>query len=286
MNPSSASDAARLFFVSGMPRAGSTLLVNLLAQNPQHHVTPTSGLIHLVLAVMERWTQVAEFQAQGLEQVKPQVEASLQGLLLGFHRQALSQGKCVFDKSRGWLDYVEPLEQVLQRRLKILVPIRDVRSVVASFEKMYRRRGIAWRYPQGQKYALSTSAEQRARTVLDPDQVVGRSIVRLRDALSRVGDRLLLVPYGRFTEFPQAAMQALHQTLELPPYEYDPLHVAQQTHEDDNFVGQDLHRIRERIEPQAAEPWTGLLSPDLAAEIAEEYADINALAAGPVASGG
>jgi len=37
-----------IYFINGMPRSGSTLLCNILAQNPEFHVTPTSGLSELV----------------------------------------------------------------------------------------------------------------------------------------------------------------------------------------------------------------------------------------------
>jgi sulfotransferase len=32
----------KIHFINGMPRSGSTLLCNILAQNPKFHVTPTS----------------------------------------------------------------------------------------------------------------------------------------------------------------------------------------------------------------------------------------------------
>ena len=57
----------QLYFVSGLPRTGSTLMMNVLALNPAHFVTPTSGLIHLMRSVMRTWPECQEFQAQGLE---------------------------------------------------------------------------------------------------------------------------------------------------------------------------------------------------------------------------
>ena len=33
-------------FISGLPRSGSTLLANLLAQNPRFHSTATSGILN------------------------------------------------------------------------------------------------------------------------------------------------------------------------------------------------------------------------------------------------
>ena len=40
----------KLFFQSSLPRAGSTLLQNIMGQNPDFYVTPTSGVLELVYA--------------------------------------------------------------------------------------------------------------------------------------------------------------------------------------------------------------------------------------------
>ncbi len=39
----------KVHFLGGLPRAGSTLLMNLLGQNPKFTVTPTSGLLELII---------------------------------------------------------------------------------------------------------------------------------------------------------------------------------------------------------------------------------------------
>ena len=38
-----------VFYQSSLPRAGSTLLQNIIGQNPKFHVTPTSGMIDMML---------------------------------------------------------------------------------------------------------------------------------------------------------------------------------------------------------------------------------------------
>jgi len=274
-----------LHFISGLPRTGSTLLVNLLGQNPAHHVSGTSGLVHLFLAVTQRWTQCREFQAQGLGAVKGQVSGALRGMLHGYYDQPLSAGRVVFDKSRGWLDFIEPLEQALGEPVKVIVPVRDVRSIVASFEKIYRRRGIGHRYTEPIHDALVRTVEGRAEHALRTDQVTGRGIARLRDALQRCPDRMLIVPYERLTEAPVAAMDRIHAFLGLSPFEYKPGHVEQVTAEDDEVIGQDLHTIRPVVEPSPDAPWDGILPEALCAQIDTQYADLNRLAAGPICSG-
>ena len=37
----------KIFFQSSLPRAGSTLLQNIIGQNPEFYVTPTSGVLEL-----------------------------------------------------------------------------------------------------------------------------------------------------------------------------------------------------------------------------------------------
>ena len=271
----------QLHFVSGLPRSGTTLLMNLLGQCPNHHVTPTSGLVHLVRHIVDHWTEIKEFRSQGLDQAKPFVLGGLKGLMHGFFDRELTSGKAVFDKSRGWIQYIEPLEEVLGRRVRVITMVRDVRSIVASFEKIYRRRGIEYRPPDTPANDPD-SVVGRARHTLETDQVTGRSLLRLRDALQRCPDRLVIIPYRRFTESPREAMKTIHQVLDLPPFDYDPDHVKQITYEDDNVNGMDLHRIRPQIEPTEEAPWESVLPDDFAAELAVQYDDINSLAAGPI----
>jgi len=281
-NKHSGATAGRLIFAGGMPRAGSTLLMNLLGQNPAHVVTPTSGLVHLFTAVMQKWPRCTDFRTQGLANVKPQIESALNGLLRGFHQQSLDAGKVVFDKSRGWLDFAVPLEQITGKPVRMIAVIRDVRGVVASFEKLYRSRGIEWHYPKGEKFTLSETASGRAKRTLSQDRVTGRSITRLRNALQTCPSRVILVPYRQLTSQPVQTMQTLHKLLDLPAFEYDPDHVEQITHEDDNYVGMMLHRIRSKIEPAPEAPWENVLPGKLAAHLERRYRDINRLAAGGV----
>jgi sulfotransferase len=270
----------RLNFVSGLPRSGSTLLMNLLVQNPGHHVTPTSGLVELFLSISNSWTNFVEFRAEGLDVVKPRILSALKGLMQGYFEDELTGGKVVFDKSRAWLQFLEPLEEALGHPVKVIVPVRDVRAIIASFEKLYRNRSIDYPMPQGEAFYRAQSIEGRADVLLAPSGVVGMAINRLRDALRRgVGDRLVIVPYSQLTDYTDATLSLLHQSLELEPFAYDPQHVSQVTQENDVWHGMDLHRIRSRVSRPAQPPWEDVLPTKLCDGLARDYADINQLAA-------
>ena len=60
----------KIFFQSSMPRSGSTLLQNILGQNPDFYVTPTSGVLELVYGARANYTSSPEFKAQDGELMK------------------------------------------------------------------------------------------------------------------------------------------------------------------------------------------------------------------------
>ena len=66
----------RIYFLAGLPRSGSTLLANILAQNPQIYVTPTSGIVDMLVQVRNSWDRNDAFQATDRklsEQIKERV---------------------------------------------------------------------------------------------------------------------------------------------------------------------------------------------------------------------
>ena len=60
----------KIFFQSSLPRAGSTLLQNILGQNPDFYVTPTSGVLELLFAARNNYTNDNAFQAQDVGLMK------------------------------------------------------------------------------------------------------------------------------------------------------------------------------------------------------------------------
>ena len=60
----------KIFFQSSLPRAGSTILQNILAQNPEIYATPTSGVLELVYAARANYTNSPEFKAQDKDVMK------------------------------------------------------------------------------------------------------------------------------------------------------------------------------------------------------------------------
>ena len=59
-----------IFYQSSLPRAGSTLLQNIIGQNPEFHVTPTSGMIDMMLGARIGYNGNHEAKAGDMKQWK------------------------------------------------------------------------------------------------------------------------------------------------------------------------------------------------------------------------
>ena len=233
-----------IVFVAGLPRSGSTLLMNLLRPEPGHYVTPTNAVLDLVASTRDLWSEVPAFKAQGLDAIKPRIISCLRGLVEGFYREQFAAGKVVFDKWRGWLAYIEVVELMLNRPINVLVTVRDVRAIVASFEKLHQANPMTTLLRVRRTIGAQT-IEGRATLQLSESGPVGIAVNRLRDALRRKHhSKVMMIPYHQLCLHTQLVMDSVHTQIGLPPFKYDPEHVEQITYEDDTYHGLPLHNIR------------------------------------------
>jgi len=60
----------KIFYNASMPRAGSTLIQNILMQNPDIYSTPTSGVIEFLLNARAVYSSGDAFKAQDPDTMK------------------------------------------------------------------------------------------------------------------------------------------------------------------------------------------------------------------------
>jgi sulfotransferase len=243
-----------IYFLAGLPRSGSTLLANILAQNPRMYVTPTSGIVDMLVQVRNGWDRNDAFQAmaRGLsEQVKEEV---LRAMLQAYFAHA-RQPVCI-DKNRYWSEFLEMAAVLVggREQVKVLVTVRDLRDVLASFERLYRVTSALGQLPQEAATALKfKTALGRVEAFSDDAQPVGRAYNAIRDAVTRGWkDRMHFVDYDDLTRSPQQTLTGIYGFLGEACFKHNVEHVEQVTFEDDFVYGlKDLHVIRARVEPQA-----------------------------------
>ena len=117
----------KIFFQSSLPRAGSTLLQNIMGQNPEFYVTPTSGVLELLFGARINYTNGQEFKAQEEELMKKGWLNFCKAGLSGFY-DGVTDKPYVIDKSRGWGIH-KPFLDTFMDNVKIVCMIRDPRAI-------------------------------------------------------------------------------------------------------------------------------------------------------------
>jgi sulfotransferase len=236
-----------LHFTCGLPRSGSTLLQNILAQNPKFHATETSGFVDVLFGVRNSWPNLIEHRAhprpQGLHNV-------LKAIYEAYYADI--DKSVIFVKTRGVLPYVEMLEKVLDQKLKILVPVRPVPDIIASFEKLYRETSKVRQPPgEAENYFQFQTIQGRCDYWMRKDQVVGLALSRLEDAVTRgLSDRLHFVDFNQLTTNPKLTLSNIYNFLEEDLFEHNFDYVEQVTQENDDVHGfVNLHKIQNKVKP-------------------------------------
>jgi sulfotransferase len=235
----------KIFYQSSMPRAGSTLLQNILAQNPDFYVTPTSGLLELVFGARLNYTNSSEFKAQD--------DALMKKAFLAFSRagmeayfKALTDKPYVVDKSRGWGVHFDLLSLIFNEEPKIICMVRDLRQILASLEKKFRQNPDRHRPIENHNNLSGTVMHLQTPPV-------GLALDRLAEIHQRGwAKKILFVRYEDLAAHPKQTVQKVYAYLGVPEFQHNFNDVAQVTQEDDQAYGiPGLHEIRPKVEPLA-----------------------------------
>ncbi len=249
-----------IFFLSGLPRSGSTILANCFFQNSAIHATATSGILGLIVEVRNYWQKVDTFRAMGEEETEKRKIGVMRGMLEGYFADV--ERPIIAEKSRAWPAHLELAELLLGSKPKVVCCVRDLRDVLCSFEKLWRitkdTRQIA--QEMGNPVEFQTM-EGRMDVLSRPNQIVGSCYDIIRDACVRGWRKqMYFVEYEELTRKPQKTLDGIYDFLELPSFQHDFNNVEQVTYENDmEYVWKNLHRIRSKVEPQEA-VWPAMMT--------------------------
>lgn len=223
-----------MFFLSGLPRSGSTVLAALLNQRPDISVTPTSGLIDIFGAVVSAWDKNPSVVGQG--QTKEHLYSILRKLA-----PKSDSGKITVDKSRGWVDPAiqGTMEKVLGGPPKIVATVRDVKACAASFVKLFNPSDIG--------EFLNSGSIQHLKDCY----------ATLRDGYAAYPENILFVDYAELTSDPESVILKIEEFWGLRHFQHmftgiDGSSVAEDDEAAWGIAG--LHTIRPDLTVNASNP--------------------------------
>jgi sulfotransferase len=237
----------KIFFQSSLPRSGSTLLQNIIGQNPNFYVTPTSGVLELAYAVRANFTNSQEFKAQDSETMEKGYKKYLSNGFTGFY-DAITDKPYVIDKSRGWGIHYDFLNYFYPNP-KIIVMVRDLRDIFCSMEKNFRKNQHKSSPIVNHSEMTGTTTPKRI-DVWANSQPVGMAIERLSEIFRQGLDKhMLFVKFEDLCLYPETEITRIYEYLEVEHFEHDFDNIQQITNEDDQVYGiYGDHKIKQRLE--------------------------------------
>jgi sulfotransferase len=248
--PDASNPPRKFHFISGLPRAGTTLLAAILNQNPRFRAGMTSPLADIMGVVMAEASSKNDFSFDVSDE---QRVALLRGLVENFY-SAQAGADVMFDTSRLWCSRMQLLN-VLFPGVKVIACVRQLAWVLDSMERLVRRQPVS--VSKVFRFDTNTTVYSRVEALTDPRGMVGFAYQATKEAFygPHAQDHLLMLTYESLVTNPAAAVRAVYQFLDEPWFEHDFDHIEYNADEFDARVGMPgLHSVRPKVEAIERQP--------------------------------
>ncbi len=240
---------ANLVTVTGLPRAGSTLLCQLLAQHPDIYCEGQSSPLCNLLLGLRRMASDDQFMLSRLDNAFADSYSHLRQAMTGFLRgwTETTPKKIVIDKNRAWLHCIE-LVLELAPETRMIVCLRELGQVYGSIEAQHQKTILL----DFIDHLADFDRMGRADMLFAKDKVIGAPLISIhavQDLPKGVRDRLYFVRFEDLIDKPTACMQHLWQWLGVAPLNLDPLRLSKNLvpESDSHYHMKYLHTQQEAI---------------------------------------
>jgi hypothetical protein len=223
----------KLHFLAGIPRSGSTVLAAILNQNPQTHVTTTSGLVFALNGLANAWHDTPLLNDG--DPTKERLAKTMRSVVSGFYD---TNKPVVIDKARGWPIPIimSAMKQVLGRKPKIIATVRSVPDCMASFVRVAKPENFDDWMSKGELSSHLKVAYQTLQAGYEYDKSC-----------------FLIVEYEDLLKNAKQELERIHQFLNLDPfvYNFDNIDGSTVAEDDENLHHyKGLHDIKPKLARQ------------------------------------
>jgi sulfotransferase len=234
--------------VAGLPRAGSTLLCQLLAEHPEVYCEGHSSPLCNSLLATRRTISDDSFMLSQLDvqfdTSYAHLKSAMQGFLHGWY--AGCKEPVLVDKNRAWLHCIEFLLQ-LDPGAKLLVCIRELSQVYGSIEAQHQKTILLDFIDHLADYDRLGRADQ----LFAKEKSIGAplsSIQSVQDLPQAIKDRIYFVRFEDLVAKPIETMSMIYKWIGISAHQINPGHLTVRPHESDShFRHKYLHKQQHSI---------------------------------------
>jgi sulfotransferase len=249
----------QFYFISGLPRSGSTLLSSILKQNPDFYADIASPVEALTGTAID----IVTGSESNLTVTEDQRKNLMYGIFEGYYKHI--EKPVIFDSSRGWTKKTNFLKALFPYT-KILCPVRDIVSILNSFEV------ISSKNPFHTKRLTEHGDNVFARCdgmMNKNGGIVAGPWILLQEGYALHPEMIYFIEYEKLCKEPEKTMRTIYEFLEKSYYSHDFENVEYSNENFDKACNlKDLHTVKKRVEYK---PPRNVLPP----EIVSKYKEMN-----------
>jgi sulfotransferase len=246
------------YFISGLPRSGSTLLSAILRQNPEFYADIASPVEALTGSSID----IVTGGESNLTVTEDQRKNLMYGIFDGYYQHI--DKPVIFDSSRGWTKKTNFLKALFPYT-KILCPVRDIVSILNSFEVILNKNCFYTK--QINEKVFSQNIFMRIQEIFEREIINYYSFLQEGYALNP--EMIHFIEYENLCKEPEKTMRGVYEFLEKPYYSHDFENLEYSNENFDRACNlKDLHTVKRRVEYK---PPRIILPP----EIVKKYKEMN-----------
>jgi sulfotransferase len=242
-----------IMFCIGLPRSGSTLLMNILNSNPTIYTTGTCPLPYVFDGMKQATGQVSEFVAMDMDTLDQSMSSFLRYGIEGWF-QAQTPKPNVISKSRTWDQQLRYLFRVYDNP-KFIVVLRDPRDVICSFEKLLAKYPHIFMGSREHPFEWNDFSKRIEYYCTDVGANLGRPLMMMphvHEYIQRYPNNFFALKWEQLCRDPHRVLDSLYQWMELPAYRHDLNNIPPSDYVEHDAVYRSIvsHKTRTRFEPQ------------------------------------
>lgn len=241
-----------IYFLSGLPRSGSTLLGSLLGQNSNITVTPTSPLLDLMCYTNEAFQKLNNSYTFDYQKTS---DAIYKGIIDNFYN--LFSTPIIIDKHRGWPRNLLPVKQYITDDPRIICTYRPISEIITSYIVLINKNKDKTNFVDDHlnKLRLSITTENRAKIlwenyISDPYQSTIYGIKNCKN-------NILFVSYDEINKEPKIILDKIYEFLNIKNFKdhyFENMKNYCGEEKDAAWGIEGLHDIRKNLGKQSVNP--------------------------------
>lgn len=251
-------NAKTYYFMSGLPRAGSSLLSAILNQNPKFYSGPSSPVVPTMIALEQSLANDELYLAYP----KPAQGAKIISSVLENWYSDVSK-PVIIDKNRSWINRLHYIQGYFGIEPKVLCPVRSIDEILASFISMYRRnpyKGVG-KLPfldeMLVKSNIPLSDDNRCEMLCTPIGIVGASFNGLKQVFAEGKEKSVhLIEYNDLINSPEETMRKIYDFLGETYFAHDfnKLENIHRERDSEIYGLADMHEVRRTLNKVSINP--------------------------------